>query len=84
MEFDFIQPSLDTEAGTGLVDVREITMTKNFGFGIVYAQTRQEILERLLLGLRTGICRIAVGVETAFVTDADTVCIEMAGVGADF
>ena len=27
VEFDFIQPSLDTEAGTGLVDVREITMT---------------------------------------------------------
>lgn len=59
-------------------------MTQDLGFGIVYAQTRQEILERLLLSLRTGICRIAVGVETAFVTDADTVCIEMAGVGADF
>lgn len=27
VEFDFIQPSLNTEAGTGLVDVREITMT---------------------------------------------------------
>lgn len=84
MEIDFIQPGLNTEAGTGLVDVREITMTLDLGFGIVYAQTRQEILERLLLSLRTGICRIAVGVETAFVTDADTVCIEMAGVGADF
>ena len=41
-------------------------------------------MERLLLGLCTGICRIAVGVETALVTDADTVCIEMAGVGTDF
>lgn len=27
VEFDFIQPGLNTEAGTGLVDVREITMT---------------------------------------------------------
>ena len=27
VEFDFIQPSLNTEAGTGLVDIREITMT---------------------------------------------------------
>lgn len=27
VEIDFIQPSLNTEAGTGLVDVREITMT---------------------------------------------------------
>ena len=27
VEIDFIQPSLNTVAGTGLVDVREITMT---------------------------------------------------------
>ena len=27
VEFDFIQPSLNIETGTGLVDIREITMT---------------------------------------------------------
>lgn len=27
VEIDFIQPGLNTEAGTGLVDIREITMT---------------------------------------------------------
>ena len=46
-------------------------MADDFGFGIVEAEALQKLLHAALLGFGSRIGRIAVGIQTALVTDAD-------------
>lgn len=42
MEVDFFQPLLYIKAGTGFSDPGEVTVTDDFGFGIVEAEALQK------------------------------------------
>ena len=70
MEVDFLQPLLDIIPRTGFSDPWEVTMADDFGIGIVEAEALQKLYHAALLGFCSGIGRIAVGIQTAFVTDS--------------
>lgn len=70
MEVNFFQPLLDIIAGTGFSDPWEVSVTDDFGIGIVEAEALQKLYHRALLGFGSGIGRIAVGIQAALVTDA--------------
>ena len=70
MEVYFFQPLLDIKVGTTLSDPWEVTMADDFGIGIVEAEALQKLYHRALLGFGSGIGRIAVGIQAAFVTDS--------------
>ena len=71
------------EAGTVLTDARKVAMTENLGIRIVLLQGTEKGNESGLLFGSTGVGRIAVGVETSLIADADGVLVVVAGMGAD-
>ena len=70
MKVYFFQPLLYIKAGTGFSDPWEVTMTDDFGIGIVEAETLQKLYHRVLLGFGSGIGGIAVGIQAALVADS--------------
>ena len=58
-------------------------MADDFGFWIVQAEAFQKLYHRALLGFGSGIGRIAVGIQTALVTDSYRVGVVMLGMGTD-
>ena len=81
MKVDRLQPILYIKTRTGLLDPGEVSVTKNLGFGIVGAEALEKLYHSLLLGWRAGVGRIAVGIETALVADANAVGVVMLGMG---
>lgn len=71
------------EAGTVLTDARKVAMTEDLGIRIVLLQGTEKGNESGLLFGSTGVGRIAVGVETSLIADADGVLVVVAGMGAD-
>ena len=84
MEVDRLQPILNIETRTGLLDPGEVSVTEDLGFGIVGAEALEKFYHRLLLGWSACVGWIAVGIETALVADADAVGVVMLGMGAGF
>ena len=84
MEVDRLQPFLNIETRTGLLDPREVSVTENLGFGIVGTEALEKLYHGLLLGWGARVGWIAVGIETALVADSDAVGIVMLGMGSDF
>lgn len=74
---------LGIEAGTVLTDARKVAMTENLGIRIVLLQGTEKGNESGLLFGSTGVGRIAMGVETSLIADADGVLVVMPGMGAD-
>ena len=70
VEVNFFQPLLYIKAGTALSDPGEVTVADDFGFWIVEAEALQKLYHRALLGFGSGIGGIAVGIQTALVTDS--------------
>ena len=70
------------EAGTVLTDARKVAMTENLGIRIVLLQGTEKGNESGLLFGSTGVGRIAMGVETSLIADADGVLVVMTGMGA--
>ena len=56
-------------------------MTEDLCVGIVHLQTAEQVQQRVLLGRRTRIGRLAVGIEAALVANADRVGVVTAGMG---
>ena len=79
MEVDRLQPILNIETRTGFFDPREGSMADNLGFGIVGAEALEEFYHGLLLGWSACVGRIAVGIKTALVANADAVGVVMLG-----
>ena len=71
------------EAGTVLTDARKVAMTEDLGIRIVLLQGTEKGNESGLLFGSTGVGRIAIGVETSLIADADGVLVVVAGMGAD-
>ena len=71
------------EAGTVLTDARKVAMTEDLGIRIVLLQGTEKGNESGLLFGSTGVGRVAVGVETSLIADADGVLVVVAGMGAD-
>ena len=71
------------EAGTVLTDARKVAMTEDLGIRIVLLQGTEKGNESGLLFGSTGVGRIAVGVETSLIADADGVRVVVASMGAD-
>ena len=83
MEVYFFQPLLNIKVGTALSDPWEVSVADDFGIGIVEAEALQKLYHRALLGFGSGIGRIAVGIQTALVTDSYRVGVVMLGMGTD-
>lgn len=73
---------LGIEAGTGLGDVGQVTMTEDAGIGVVGLERLQQVPEGGLLCRRAGVSGMAVGGEATFVADAERVLVVVAGMGA--
>lgn len=73
--------ALHIQAGTGLVDIGQIAMTDDLGLGVGQLQTLQEVVEGSLLRWCTSIIVTTLRIETAFVTDTNSVLVVVAGVG---
>ncbi len=63
----------------GLDDVGEFAVTDDTGIGIFLAKVLQQFIHRLLLGLSAGVGRMAFGIETALVADADRTAVVFPG-----
>ena len=74
--------STGIEAGTGLADPGEVTMTKDLGIGVVGLQGAKKRDEGLLLGRGAGVGRLAIGIEASLITNAYTVGVVTTGVGS--
>ena len=83
VEMDVAQPFPDIKAGTGFLHPGEVAMAENLGVRIVETQTPQESLKTVLLRLGARVGRIAVGIKTALIADADAVGIVVLGMGAN-
>ena len=70
VEVDVFQIFLYIKAGTALSDPGEVTMSDDFGVGIVEAETLQKFYHRALLGFGSSIGWSAVGIQAALVTDS--------------
>ena len=73
---------LRIEAGAVLVDVGEVAVTEDDGFGVIDAQRLEEGVQSGLLRCSAGVLGTALGVETALVADADAVLVVVEGMGA--
>ena len=73
---------LGVEAGAAFTYVRQVAVTEDDGFGVIDAQRLQQGVEGGLLRCGARVLGTALGVETAFVADADAVLVVVAGVGA--
>ena len=81
MEVDRLQPILNIETRTGLLDPWEVTVTDNLGFGIIGAEALEKFYHGLLLGWSASVGRIAVGIKAALVANANAVGVVMLGMG---
>ena len=79
MEVDFLQPRLDIKARAGFLDPWQVSVTYYLSIGIVEDEAVEEVFQRLLLGRRASVGRLAVLVETALVADADAVGVVETG-----
>ena len=59
-------------------------MTADEGFGELFLELDQEGDEGAALGDGAGVLGLAIGIEAAFVADADGAAVEGAAMGADF
>ena len=73
---------LRIEAGAVLVDVGEVAVTEDDGFGVVDAEGLEQGVQSGFLRCSAGVLGTALGVETALVADADAVLVVVAGMGA--
>ena len=73
---------LGIEAGAAFTYVREVAVTEDDGLGVVDAERLEQGVEGGLLRCGARVLGTALGVETAFVADADAVLVVVAGVGA--
>ena len=64
------------------MDVGEVTVTEDDGFGVINAERLQQGVQGGFLRRSAGVLGTALGVETAFVADADAVLVVVAGMGA--
>ena len=71
------------EARTVLGDPGQVAVTEDDGIGIVDLQAAKQVEEGVLLSGGTRIVVLAVGIETALVTDANRVGIITTGMGTD-
>ena len=74
---------LGVEAGAGLVDAGEVTMTEDLGLGVVLLQGTEQGGHGCLLEGGTGIGRIAALVEAALVADTEAVGVVPLGMGTE-
>ena len=65
-----------------LVDVGEVAVAEDDGFGVVNAEGLEQGVQGSLLRCSAGVLGMALGVETAFVADADAVLVVVEGMGA--
>ena len=56
-------------------------MTDDLGFGIVHTETHKELVHGCLLYLGAGVGRLAVSIQSAFITDANAVGVVAEGMG---
>ena len=70
------------EAGTGLGNVGQVTMTEDAGIGVVGLERLQQVPEGGLLCRRAGVSRMTVRGEATLVADAEGVLVVVAGMGA--
>ena len=75
--------TLRIEAGTGLVDTRQVAVTEDDGIRIVRLQRAEQGIQRRLLLAGTGVGVIAVLVKAALIADADAVLVVVAGMATD-
>ncbi len=80
-EIQLFQPLPYIEAGTELVHVAQVAVAQYGGVGIVEQEAAHEYGHGALLSFCAGVGRTALSVESALVADADTVLVEVAGVG---
>ena len=71
------------EVGTGLGDMGQLAVTKDFSIGVVHLQGLQQGPHGVLLGFGAGVSRMAVGEQTTLIADTDRVGVEVAGVSTD-
>ena len=64
------------------MDVGEVTVTEDDGFGVIDAQRLQQGMQSGFLRCGARILGMTLGVETALVADADAVLVVVEGVGA--
>ena len=74
--------STGIEAGTGLANPGEVTMTKDLGIGIVGLQGAKKRDEGLLLGRGAGVGRLAIGIEASLITNTYRMGVVTTGVGS--
>ena len=74
---------LRIEAGTGLRDVRQVTVTEDMCLGIFPSELFQQPFQGDLLLRGTCVGGFAVGCQSAFVADADRVLVVAPGMGTD-
>ena len=58
------------EAGAVFGDVGELTVAEDTGFGVVFMEILEELVEGMLLGLGTGVVRTSFLVQTTFIDDS--------------
>ena len=73
---------LSIEAGTVLVDAREVAVAEDDGFGVIDAKRLEQGVQSGFLRCSARVLGTALGVETALVADADAVLVVVAGMGA--
>ena len=73
---------LGIEAGAAFTYVRQVAVTEDDGLGVVDAERLEQGVEGGLLRCGARVLGTALGVETAFVADADAVLVVVAGMGA--
>lgn len=64
---------LGIEAGAVFLHPGEVAVAEDLRAGVIVLQTPEEVEQGVLLGWRPGVGSLTVGIETAFVTDADGV-----------
>ena len=64
---------LGIEAGAVFLHPGEVAVPENLRAGVIVLQAPEEVEQGVLLGWRPGVVGLTVGIETAFVTDADGV-----------
>ena len=72
--------STGIEAGTGLANPGEVTMTKDLGIRVVGLQGAKKRDEGLLLGRGAGVGRLAIGIEASLITNTYRMGVVTTGV----
>ena len=64
---------LGIEAGAVFLHPRKVAVAEDLRAGVIVLQAPEKVEQGVLLGWRPGVVGLTVGIETAFVTDADGV-----------